>query len=73
MARLAGADALTALDPVFARLAVGAGHNLWGLRHLAVREKTFVCPRPRTTTPSSRLRWPRLSLASSRGWVRHPV
>lgn len=43
MTRLAGADALTALDPVFARLAVGAGHNLWGLRHLTVREKTFVC------------------------------
>ena len=43
MTQLAGADALTALDPVFAGFAVGAGHNLWGLPHLTVREKAFVC------------------------------
>ncbi|WP_350275705.1 carboxymuconolactone decarboxylase family protein [Kribbella sp. HUAS MG21] len=43
MTQLAGADALTALDPVFARFAVGAGHNLWGLHHLTMREKAFVC------------------------------
>lgn len=43
MTQLAGADALTALDPVFAQLAVGAGHNLWGLTHLTMREKAFVC------------------------------
>jgi alkylhydroperoxidase/carboxymuconolactone decarboxylase family protein YurZ len=43
MTQLAGADALTALDPVFARFAVGAGHNLWGLTHLTTREKAFVC------------------------------
>lgn len=43
MIQLSGADALTALDPVFAQYAVGAGHNLWGLRHLTMREKAFVC------------------------------
>lgn len=43
MTQLAGADALTALDPVFAQLAVGAGHNLWGLAHLTMREKAFIC------------------------------
>ncbi|MGP3957049.1 carboxymuconolactone decarboxylase family protein [Nonomuraea sp. 3N208] len=43
MTQLAGADALVALDPVFAQLAVGAGHNLWGLTHLTMREKAFVC------------------------------
>ncbi|GAA0473225.1 hypothetical protein Aca07nite_85890 [Actinoplanes capillaceus] len=43
MTRLAGAAALAALDTVFARLAVGAGHNLWGLTHLTMREKAFVC------------------------------
>ncbi|MEU4332424.1 carboxymuconolactone decarboxylase family protein [Nonomuraea dietziae] len=43
MTQLAGADALSALDPVFAQLAVGAGHNLWGLTHLTMREKAFVC------------------------------
>jgi len=43
MTQLAGADALIALDPVFARLAVGAGHNLWGLTHLTMREKAFIC------------------------------
>jgi alkylhydroperoxidase/carboxymuconolactone decarboxylase family protein YurZ len=43
MTQLSGADALTALDPVFAQLAVGAGENLWGLTHLTVREKAFVC------------------------------
>jgi alkylhydroperoxidase/carboxymuconolactone decarboxylase family protein YurZ len=43
MTQLAGADALTALDPIFAKLAVGAGHNLWGLTHLTMREKAFVC------------------------------
>ncbi|WP_067834078.1 carboxymuconolactone decarboxylase family protein [Nocardia lijiangensis] len=43
MTQLAGADALTALDPVFAQLAVGAGQNLWGLPHLTMREKAFVC------------------------------
>ncbi|MEQ4726166.1 carboxymuconolactone decarboxylase family protein [Nonomuraea sp. B19D2] len=43
MTQLAGADALIALDPVFAQLAVGAGHNLWGLPHLTMREKAFVC------------------------------
>ncbi|WP_431898888.1 carboxymuconolactone decarboxylase family protein [Nonomuraea sp. bgisy101] len=43
MTQLAGADALISLDPVFARLAVGAGHNLWGLAHLTTREKAFVC------------------------------
>ncbi|WP_454198642.1 carboxymuconolactone decarboxylase family protein [Nocardia sp. Marseille-Q1738] len=43
MTQLAGADALTSLDPVFAQLAVGAGHNLWGLTHLTMREKTFLC------------------------------
>jgi alkylhydroperoxidase/carboxymuconolactone decarboxylase family protein YurZ len=43
MTQLAGADALVALDPVFAQLAVGAGHNLWGLPHLTMREKAFVC------------------------------
>lgn len=42
MTQLAGADALTALDPVFARFAVSAGHNLWGLPHLTAREKAFV-------------------------------
>jgi alkylhydroperoxidase/carboxymuconolactone decarboxylase family protein YurZ len=43
MTQLAGVDALTALDPVFAQLAVGVGHNLWGLTHLTMREKAFVC------------------------------
>ncbi|MFI7638367.1 carboxymuconolactone decarboxylase family protein [Nonomuraea sp. NPDC049400] len=43
MPNLAGAEALAALDPVFAQLAVGAGHNLWGLPHLTTREKAFVC------------------------------
>ena len=43
MIRLSGAEALTALDPVFAQYAAGAGHNLWGLRHLTMREKAFVC------------------------------
>ncbi|TMR91901.1 carboxymuconolactone decarboxylase family protein [Nonomuraea basaltis] len=43
MTQLAGADALAALDPVFAQLAVGAGHNLWGLTHLTMREKAFIC------------------------------
>lgn len=43
MTQLSGADALTALDPVFAQLAVGAGENLWGLMHLTAREKAFVC------------------------------
>ncbi|MBF6132081.1 carboxymuconolactone decarboxylase family protein [Nocardia otitidiscaviarum] len=43
MTQLAGADALTDLDPVFAQLAVGAGHNLWGLPNLTVREKAFIC------------------------------
>ncbi|MET9341883.1 carboxymuconolactone decarboxylase family protein [Nonomuraea sp. NPDC003804] len=43
MTQLAGADALVPLDPVFAQLAVGAGHNLWGLAHLTTREKAFVC------------------------------
>ncbi|GGN12186.1 alkylhydroperoxidase/carboxymuconolactone decarboxylase family protein YurZ [Actinoplanes campanulatus] len=43
MTQLAGADAIVALDPLFARLAVGAGHHLWGLTHLTVREKAFVC------------------------------
>ncbi|MGK8557237.1 carboxymuconolactone decarboxylase family protein [Nocardia gipuzkoensis] len=43
MNQLAGADALTSLDPVFAQLAVGAGHNLWSLTHLTLREKAFVC------------------------------
>ncbi|TMR89766.1 carboxymuconolactone decarboxylase family protein [Nonomuraea basaltis] len=43
MPPLAGADALAALDPVFAQLAVGVGHNLWGLTHLTMREKAFIC------------------------------
>lgn len=43
MTQLAGADALTALDPVFARFAVSAGQNLWRLPHLTMREKAFVC------------------------------
>ncbi|WP_280239895.1 carboxymuconolactone decarboxylase family protein [Nocardia abscessus] len=43
MTQLAGADALTSLDPVFAQLAVGVGHNLWGLPHLTPREKVFLC------------------------------
>ncbi|WP_040783605.1 carboxymuconolactone decarboxylase family protein [Nocardia pneumoniae] len=43
MTQLAGADALTSLDPVFAQLAVGVGHNLWGLTHLTSREKVFIC------------------------------
>lgn len=43
MIQLSGAGALTALDPVFAQYAVGAGHNLWGLQHLTMREKAFVC------------------------------
>jgi alkylhydroperoxidase/carboxymuconolactone decarboxylase family protein YurZ len=43
MTQLAGADALTALDPVFAQYAVSAGHNLWGLPHLTTREKAFIC------------------------------
>ncbi|MEV0589270.1 carboxymuconolactone decarboxylase family protein [Nonomuraea sp. NPDC050310] len=43
MTQLAGVEALIALDPVFAQLAVGAGHNLWGLKHLTAREKAFVC------------------------------
>jgi alkylhydroperoxidase/carboxymuconolactone decarboxylase family protein YurZ len=43
MTQVAGADALIALDPVFAQLAVGAGHNLWGLAHLTTREKAFIC------------------------------
>ncbi|MFI7642499.1 carboxymuconolactone decarboxylase family protein [Nonomuraea sp. NPDC049400] len=43
MTQLSGAEALTALDPVFAQCAVGAGHNLWGLPHLTMREKAFVC------------------------------
>ncbi|MFI6478734.1 carboxymuconolactone decarboxylase family protein [Nonomuraea sp. NPDC050663] len=43
MTSLAGAESLVSLDPVFARLAVGAGHHLWGLPHLTVREKAFVC------------------------------
>ncbi|MFC5827283.1 carboxymuconolactone decarboxylase family protein [Nonomuraea insulae] len=43
MTQLAGADALAVLDPAFAQLAVGAGHNLWGLTHLTMREKSFVC------------------------------
>ncbi|MEV0033928.1 carboxymuconolactone decarboxylase family protein [Nocardia sp. NPDC050793] len=43
MTQLAGADALAALDPVFAQLAVGAGYHLWGLPHLTMREKAFIC------------------------------
>jgi alkylhydroperoxidase/carboxymuconolactone decarboxylase family protein YurZ len=43
LTQLAGADALAALDPVFAQLAVGVGHNLWGLTHLTMREKAFIC------------------------------
>ncbi|BCJ74873.1 carboxymuconolactone decarboxylase [Catellatospora sp. IY07-71] len=43
MIQLAGADALVALDPVFAQLAVGVGRHLWGLPHLTVREKAFIC------------------------------
>jgi alkylhydroperoxidase/carboxymuconolactone decarboxylase family protein YurZ len=43
MSQLAGAEALTALDPVLARIAVDVGHNLWGLPHLTMREKAFVC------------------------------
>lgn len=43
MTQLAGADALTGLDPVFAEFAVSAGHNLWGRPHLTTREKAFVC------------------------------
>ncbi|MBF6241533.1 carboxymuconolactone decarboxylase family protein [Nocardia otitidiscaviarum] len=43
MTQLAGADALTDLDPVFAQLAVGAGHSLWSLPNLTVREKAFIC------------------------------
>ncbi|MBL0885063.1 carboxymuconolactone decarboxylase family protein [Myceligenerans indicum] len=43
MTRLAGADALADLDPVFARFAVSGGHNLWNLSHLTVREKAFLC------------------------------
>ncbi|MFG3437582.1 carboxymuconolactone decarboxylase family protein [Nonomuraea sp. NPDC047897] len=43
MTQLAGAEALYALDPVLAQCAVGAGHNLWGLPHLTMREKAFVC------------------------------
>jgi len=43
MPRLAGADALAALDPVFARDAAGVGQNLWGLTGLTMREKAFVC------------------------------
>jgi alkylhydroperoxidase/carboxymuconolactone decarboxylase family protein YurZ len=43
MNQLAGAEALTALDPVFARFAVDVGGNLWGLTHLTMREKAFVC------------------------------
>ncbi|MEV0611793.1 carboxymuconolactone decarboxylase family protein [Nonomuraea sp. NPDC050404] len=41
--QLAGADALTALDPVFAQLAIGAGHHLWDRPHLTTREKSFIC------------------------------
>ncbi|WP_406276222.1 carboxymuconolactone decarboxylase family protein [Nocardia sp. NBC_00881] len=40
---LAGADALVQLDPVFAQMAMSAGHNLWSLPDLTPREKTFVC------------------------------
>ncbi|GAA4959139.1 alkylhydroperoxidase/carboxymuconolactone decarboxylase family protein YurZ [Nonomuraea thailandensis] len=43
MPQLSGAEALVALDPVFAQCAVGAGHNLWGLPHLTMREKAFIC------------------------------
>ncbi|GAA3045780.1 carboxymuconolactone decarboxylase family protein [Streptomyces roseofulvus] len=43
MPELAGAGDLTALDPVFARLAVGVGRHLWDLPHLTLREKAFVC------------------------------
>ncbi|QFY08866.1 dehydrogenase [Nonomuraea phyllanthi] len=43
MPQLAGAEALARLDPVFAQLAAGVGHNLWGLAHLTMREKAFVC------------------------------
>ncbi|GAA0954690.1 carboxymuconolactone decarboxylase family protein [Actinocorallia libanotica] len=43
MPRLTGTEALVELDPVFAQLAIGAGHNLWGLAHLTAREKAFVC------------------------------
>nr|MDT0656727.1 carboxymuconolactone decarboxylase family protein [Micromonospora sp. DSM 115978] len=43
MTQLAGSEALAQLDPIFAQLAVGAGHNLWGLPHLTIREKAFVC------------------------------
>lgn len=41
--QLAGADDLARLDPVFAQMAVIAGHNIWGLSHLTMREKTILC------------------------------
>jgi alkylhydroperoxidase/carboxymuconolactone decarboxylase family protein YurZ len=40
---LAGADDLVALDPVFAQMALSAGHNLWSRPNLTAREKTFLC------------------------------
>ncbi|MER7500881.1 carboxymuconolactone decarboxylase family protein [Nonomuraea pusilla] len=41
--QLAGADGLAHLDPVFAQMALSAGHNLWGLPNLTTREKAFIC------------------------------
>lgn len=41
--QLSGADDLVRLDPVFAQMAVIAGHNIWGLPHLTVREKAILC------------------------------
>ncbi|MEV0809702.1 carboxymuconolactone decarboxylase family protein [Micromonospora sp. NPDC050200] len=41
--QLAGADGLAQLDPVFAQMALSAGHNLWGQPNLTMREKAFIC------------------------------
>lgn len=41
--QLAGADDLGRLDPVFAEMAVVAGHNIWGLARLSMREKAILC------------------------------
>lgn len=41
--QLAGAGEIAKLDPVFAQMAVVAGHNLWGLHHLTMREKAILC------------------------------
>lgn len=41
--RLAGAGDLAQLDPIFAEMAVVAGHTIWGLSYLTMREKAILC------------------------------